>query len=743
MDNKKELISYINNILLLVVGVVFLLFPLVFTSQVGDIITGDIFTLPKQIILGGSVILLLVLFAVKTVLEGKISFRSTPFDIPVLLFMVAAFVSSILSMNKYDSLISFVPLLFATLFFFLTVNIVKDKSSILFIVASILTGSILLGIFSILAYLKIFILPVQYAQSQLFSPIGGLFDQALYLAFTLPIAGYLAYPLFAKKASAQKDSLASFAVAEGTKVNPKLIAFAASFVIIAASLLVTIYMLLTIQKPAILPLETGFTTAFSSISRDDGRVVRSFLLGSGYGTFNTVFSRFKDVAYNANDTLWSLTFFRSSTYLLELLATTGVLGFFSFIFIFYRIIKERMFFIPILLAMLAAAVLPFSFVLQGFFFMLLALFAVIAGTFKPRRYPTLELYLVALRQGLFLAKESDGSNKKGRSTHILPLIFSLIILLLAGILGFLSVNYVRANYTFRKSYSYIQQNNARDALLSQFNALQIFPFEDSYYTEFSQLNLRVANALAASSPQSTSPSAQLQQDILNAIQRSINAGRSAVTISPYTSLNWNNLSAIYRSLINFGQNADQFAIVTNQRAIELDGANPQQYINLGGIYYQLGQYDNAREQFQLAISAKRNYANAYYNLGHALEAKGDLTTALQYYQVVKELVAQDKPNTEKITAEIDTLQKKIGEQAVAGAKAPEAPSGAAADQSPLDVNKPSTQLPERDPKIKIPGPSSSPTPGKKTPTPSPTSEGPTPTGSEGTSAEPTPTPTGQ
>src|SRR5205823_130676 len=158
---------------------------------------------------------------------------------------------------------------------------------------------------------------------------------------------------------------------------------------------------------------------------------------------------------------------------------------------------------------------------------------------------------------------------------------------------------------------------------------------DLYYRGLSQVNLALANALANQARQNPSANnQQTQQNILTLIQQSISAGRNATIIAPLTPFNWSNLSSIYRSLIGFGENADKFAVLTDQQAIALDPQNPQQYIDLGGIYYQLGDFDDAIRQFQIAITLKQDYPNAYYNLGHALEMKGQLNEALAAYQYV-------------------------------------------------------------------------------------------------------------
>jgi hypothetical protein len=80
----------------------------------------------------------------------------------------------------------------------------------------------------------------------------------------------------------------------------------------------------------------------------------------------------------------------------------------------------------------------------------------------------------------------------------------------------------------------------------------------------------------------------------------------------------------------------------------------------------------------------------------------------------------DQQNLKVIDDEIAALQKKIGSTADTNSQAA-AGQQPAENQPPLDVNKPDTQLPERQPLEKIPGPSESPSPSPKasgTPAPS-------------------------
>ena len=121
-------------------------FPVVFTT-----ITTNPIVLPKQVLLGGIVTVLLILQVIKMFAEKSVKLRRTPFDIPVFLFAFFAFASSIFAVNKADALTAFVPYFFAILGFFLIVNIVKDKNSLLFLMSSLIIGSVLLSISAIIS----------------------------------------------------------------------------------------------------------------------------------------------------------------------------------------------------------------------------------------------------------------------------------------------------------------------------------------------------------------------------------------------------------------------------------------------------------------------------------------------------------------------------------------------------------------------------------------------------------------
>ncbi|MCL5439104.1 MAG: tetratricopeptide repeat protein [Patescibacteria group bacterium] len=723
---KNEVSSYLENISLVILGIFFLAFPLVFTD-----ITTDIFTLPKQLLLAGTVLISILILGAKMISDRALRFYRTPFDLPIFIFIIVLFLSSIFSVNRYDSLIMFIPLFLSVLLYYIITNLVRTESSVFFLTSAFILGTLLSSILSSLSLFKIYVLPFKYTYFPSFNSFGSLLDQAIYIGLALIISISLAFYCRQKNEEVDKN-----------EAIQRVIIFTTTSILLIIGLSITIYKFLILQKILLLPLTTGVQTAFAAISQDSQRLFQSFFLGSGFGTYGTVFARFKQPAFNLDSTLWNLGFLKSSSFVLELLATAGVLGVGAFVYLIIKIIKEsdgkktikqNFIFLAVIVAIILSFLLPFTFPVQTAFFMILGLFAANQGlNSKNPKFYEIELQFVAFKKGIipFLSLPVASTPIPSRaSTKILPVTFFILCLILVGFMSILIGQYTIADALFQKSFIAASSNNGLQTYNNQVSAIKIFPYKDSYFRTYSQTNLALANSLLATQPKNSSISAETQQTIYTLIQQSINSARTAVNISPSTATNWENLSSIYRSLIGFGQNAENFAIISEQQAIALSPNDPQGYLSLGGIYYQLGQWENAQRQFQIAVNLKPDYSNGYYNLGHALESKGDLEGALKQYETVKTLVATDKEGSKKITAEIEELKKKIGSAAQTGISQQQSGQtgiSASQNQQPLNISEPQTKLPEQQTPVEIPGPASQrgEPKGKSSPTPTPSSKTP-------------------
>ena len=83
---KLEIIEYIEKGSAAIIGLLFIVFPLVFAS-----VTTDYFALPKQAILAFAVLTLIVIFGIKTALLKRLIFRRTAFDLPVVVLLLVIF----------------------------------------------------------------------------------------------------------------------------------------------------------------------------------------------------------------------------------------------------------------------------------------------------------------------------------------------------------------------------------------------------------------------------------------------------------------------------------------------------------------------------------------------------------------------------------------------------------------------------------------------------------------------------
>lgn len=74
------------------------------------------------------------------------------------------------------------------------------------------------------------------------------------------------------------------------------------------------------------------------------------------------------------------------------------------------------------------------------------------------------------------------------------------------------------------------------------------------------------------------------------------------------------------------------AIRAYQKAIELNPQAAGAFINLGTVYYNLGQLDAAESCYRSALSIDPDYALVYFNLGNVADERNDLQTAREHYE---------------------------------------------------------------------------------------------------------------
>lgn len=694
MSQRNGYIQLINSVATVLVSVMMLLLPVVFLLN-----TTEFFTFPKQILITSGAFILILLYCLKSLVEKRLVFVKNPLNLPVFAFALAVLISSYVSPSAVSSLPQAMTVVAAAILFFAVVNLVDEKQNLRIIIFSLITGTVIGALISLLASFGVYLLPFEQTKNEFFNTLGSPIQM---IGFIIPLLIFTLASFLFKYKRFGKESLKKIPV----------VLYGISFLLLTFTIGLILYQITSANdSPIILPFEHGFQLSLAAISQDAQRLLPSFLFGSGYGMFSNVFTKFHLASFNTLPS-WNLTFSFSSSYALELIATTGILGFLTYIFIivkFFRTHSKRI--RPLFLATASlfalSFLLPFSYPLVALLFVLLSLYIV---SVRLTGSASVDEVVISLETKGRILEFNEANSRKG--DLLLPVIFTLISA------GFISYSlffliskegfgprglyhYVMSDILFAKSLQPDALNNGQQTYDLQIQAIQTYPYRADFYRIFSQINIALATNLVNSQADAPTLSEEVQQAIIQQLQQAINASRQAVIFAPESSLNWRSLGQVYRNLIGVGQDAEQFAIASYNQAIALEPNNPALRIELGGIYYQLQEYDLAQNQFQVAVSLKQDYANAYYNLGHTLEEKGQLAAALQQYQIVRQLVANDEQSRSVIDTEISALESRIGEE---GNEVSVDENVEPTEETGLELQNQQTQFPERDPREEIPAP---------------------------------------
>ncbi|MBI2034572.1 MAG: hypothetical protein HYT11_02450, partial [Candidatus Levybacteria bacterium] len=279
-------------------------------------------------------------------------------------------ISSIVSVNRFDSLLQSVPTVFAIVLCLVLINTLRNRNAFNLALYAYVLGAALAALITLAYYLKIYFLPFAGLQNQLFNTTGSAIQQLIYL---LPIFVLTVISVVRKFRAGglklSKDSLSDY----GFFIE--VVALAGSVV---GLLVIAHQVIFLADKQILLPYAYGLQTAFASISQDAGRFLFALLFGSGYGTFLTDFTRFKLASFNLEQNIWNLSFSFSSSYFLELIATTGVIGALSYLSIIFSVLRTRAtknpLFVALFISFVLSILLPFSFVSVAGLMILLGLF---------------------------------------------------------------------------------------------------------------------------------------------------------------------------------------------------------------------------------------------------------------------------------------------------------------------------------------------------------------------------------
>jgi len=312
-----------------------------------------------------------------------------------------------------------------------------------------------------------------------------------------------------------------------------------------------------------------------------------------------------------------------------------------------------------------------------------------------------------------LASIKQSAQKSPQSydlSQIVPLyiITALVWLIIVGSGAYFLGRAYAAEYYFKNFLVSFNKNKGEDAYRYLRQAIISNPYIESYRISFSQLHLLIANNLAikirnqkTEKDQAGKQTEQQETDRQNfsqSIQLAISEAKGAVSLNPQNARNWENLAEIYRNIIGFTQGADVWTISAYQRAIVADPQNPNYRLNLGGVYYSLASYDDAKNMFQQTVVLKPDWPNAYYNLAWASYQKKDYQQAVNAMEGVLRLLdpVKNKDDYNKAKKELEDFKTKVSQEQ------PSTEEGTKKEQNAENLNLPSPIPTVNQPPIQLP-----------------------------------------
>lgn len=562
--------------------------------------------------------LLLILWGVRIFKEQKLILQKGFLNWPILGLTITFLLSTLIQApNRLMSLANPAGIILGlSLLYFIITNNISGKKAADWIITSLIISSIILAWLTIFAYLGLNEnFGPQWLKNKAWTPTGSPLNTLSLMLVLLPPTLFWA---FKTKAGAEKI----------------LLFLASSLQILASILIIYLFINKTIQF-IYLPPQYGW-----QICVEGFKTLRTALLGVGPGNFLSAFSRFRPVGLNNTD-VWTAKFRANSNEYFNLLSTVGLLGLGAYILLIWQSLKKenwrgllikKVLFIILATSFIIQLLIPANVLIWFIIFLAIGLLQVLK---RPAQAEIAEVHQIKAKPAVW---GTCG-------------VFSVLALAVFYLQG----RAWAADYYFRKSLLAAQENRGIDTYNLQIKAIKLNPFVEGYRITYSNTNFALANSLATKADLSDQDRANISQ----LISQSIREAKATINLNPQISSYWVNLASIYRNIINVAQGADQWAIAAYREAVRTDPTNPLLRVDFGGLFYALEDYDQALEQFKIAVNLKPDYANGYYNLAAAYRKKEEWQKAFQNMQLAVNLVPVDSPDRSRVMEELEELKAKL------------------------------------------------------------------------------------
>ncbi len=642
--------------------------------------TTDPFDFPKVLAFAALVLLAALAWATQVVVEKRLVFRRTPFDIPVLAVALAFIASTIFSQNKWLSVVgdggyyhhTLLAILSLIVFFFLITNHVRDGRAVrrVLIVAGGAAGIAIAA--SAFQALGMFILPWALTETASFTPLfnsptlAALWAAALLPAAALVLilserrwwrvaAGVLvllcaALLLIVDKQPAWYTLIAgslvllalvtvrSQEVASGWVVLPTLtLAIAILFIFIP-----TPFDREPVLRDVVLDQRTSWQVAGSTLADRP-------ILGTGPGGFVYAFTEHRPDSFN-DSSFWSLRFVKSGSEATQLLTTLGVVG-------VLPLIGLAVLFIVQWLRAFARTRSRLEWMTIGALF--IPWIALAAATFYyPGSFVLLVTGIATFALAASLMAGESKSVPMGGSVgtgFALSLGYALVVIF-AIVFGYWGTRLFVSDVVFARASGAFNRGDDIAGIREQFNRAYSLNSRDVDRP----VSLAQVDAVQAvlTVQEAGSVTVEAEAYLTDVFSR----GQEATERDPGNPATWEAVAGVYQSVTAYVSGAEERVKDAWQHAKDLEPKNPRHWVSYGQYLASLGNSiltnlpEDATEKAAQEARAATLFEEATAEFTAALERKADYTDAEAARALVAEL-AGDRPGA------IEQMETLVGKNA--------------------------------------------------------------------------------
>lgn len=646
--------------------------------------TQDFLNIPKTYLATTLILIISFLYILDMVLSKQVVLRRTVMDVPILvllgIWIVATFFSVITGISLLGqmdlyvmNLTSFVVFI---LWFWLLVQLVRTSKDWQLLLNSFLVSGVIAGVLFLFQNASLINFVFQDGVFNTISNSSSLFG--IFMAITSILGLGL---MQTKDRSWVKQIIPTLAALVGFGallrlgfVYPLIIfSVGAGLLLVLGTtmisstrtwvtttvfgLFVASILMIFLSVPSFLRLSLSpeyslnFSTSWDITSQTIMSDIKSFLLGSGPGTFAQDFSKFRPESLNMNPQAWTQRFHTPYSTPLALLAETGALGLLSFLVIgfiaigglFSAWIKAR----PSAwekikdevrgkvaehISLDALRVEVFV-VMAAWIALSVAMFITFFNaTMWWSWWVLLGLSIVGLSALLPSFVKEKYFSLEVSPQYSLVLSFSMIVVVTVIVLvGAFSTRLLLADVKF---YEAVHANNLKEKDKYIKESLDLRSTYVPYRIVKAKIELRKAN-LAASKGGNKNQIAQY-------VASAVNTTKKATDDVPNSIETWETLSDMYINAQTLVSEANKWAEKSLKKAVELEPTNPTFHWRLGSVYAYSGETKKAEESLRKAIELKPNYVIAYIHLSQVLASQEKYSEAISIYQPILPVV-RDAP----------------------------------------------------------------------------------------------------